>query len=104
MPQVRIVGEFEAPLGGIAPAQLYAPMARRHMELYGTTSRQLADIAVTTRYHASLQTDATTKQPMTIEDHKASRMISDPLRLLDYSRGSDRGAAVGSVHRTGPGP
>ena len=94
MPQFRTIGEFEMPLGAIAPAQLYAPMARRHMEVYGTTSRQLAEIAVTTRYHASLQSNATMKNPITIEDHQASRMISDPLRLLDCSLESDGGAAV----------
>lgn len=94
MPQFRVIGEFEMPLGAIAPAQLYAPMARRHMELYGTTSRQLAEIAVTTRYHASLQSNATMKNPITIEDHQSSRMISDPLRLLDCSLESDGGAAV----------
>ncbi len=94
MPQFRVIGEFEMPLGAIAPAQLYAPMARRHMELYGTTSRQLAEIAVTTRYHASLQTNATMKKPITIEDHQSSRMISDPLRLLDCSLESDGGAAI----------
>ena len=37
MPQFRVIGEFEMPSGAIAPAQLYAAMARRHMELYGTT-------------------------------------------------------------------
>ena len=94
MPQFKLIGEFEMPLGAIAPAQLYAPMARRHMELYGTTSRQLAEVAVTTRYHASLQTNATMKNPITIEDHQSSRMISDPLRLLDCSLESDGGAAV----------
>ncbi len=94
MPQFRLIGEFEMPLGAIAPAQLYAPMARRHMELYGTTSRQLAEVAVTTRYHASLQANATMKSLITIEDHQASRMISDPLRLLDCSLESDGGAAV----------
>jgi acetyl-CoA acetyltransferase len=94
MPQFKLIGEFEMPLGAIAPAQLYAPMARRHMELYGTTSRQLAEIAVTTRYHASLQSNATMKNPITIEDHQSSRMISDPLRLLDCSLESDGGAAV----------
>lgn len=94
MPQFRVIGEFEMPSGAIAPAQLYAPMARRHMALYGTTSRQLAEIAVTTRYHASLQSNATMKNPITIEDHQASRMISDPLRLLDCSLESDGGAAV----------
>jgi acetyl-CoA acetyltransferase len=94
MPQFRVIGEFEMPLGAIAPAQLYAPMARRHMELYGTTSRQFAEIAVTTRHHASLQSNATMRTPITIEDHQSSRMISDPLRLLDCSLESDGGAAV----------
>jgi acetyl-CoA acetyltransferase len=94
MPQFRTIGEFEMPSGAIAPAQLYAPMARRHMETFGTTSRQLAEVAVTTRYHASLQSNATMKNPITIEDHQASRMISDPLRLLDCSLESDGGAAV----------
>jgi len=36
MPQFRILGEYEMPSGNIAPPQLYAHMARRHMELYGT--------------------------------------------------------------------
>jgi acetyl-CoA acetyltransferase len=52
MPQFRVIGEFEMPLGAIAPPQLYAPMARRHMEAYGTTSLQLAEIAVNTRNNA----------------------------------------------------
>jgi acetyl-CoA acetyltransferase len=94
MPQFRVVGEFEAPIGALAPAQLYAPMARRHMELYGTTSRQLAEIAVTTRHHAALNGNATMTRPITIEDHQASRMIADPLRLLDCSLESDGGAAI----------
>ncbi|MDB5372249.1 MAG: hypothetical protein JWP04_891, partial [Belnapia sp.] len=94
MPQFRAVGEFEAPVGAIAPAQYYAPMARRHMELFGTTSRQLAEIAVTTRQHAILNGNARMTRPITIEDHQASRMIADPLRLLDCSLESDGGAAV----------
>jgi acetyl-CoA acetyltransferase len=94
MPQFRVVGEFEMPLGAIAPAQLYAPMARRHMERYGTTSRQLAEIAVTTRAHAALNGNATMTAPISIEDHQNSRMISDPLRLLDCSLESDGGAAI----------
>jgi acetyl-CoA acetyltransferase len=94
MPQFRLIGEFEMPSGAIAPAQLYAAMARRHMELYGTTSRQFAEIAVTTRRHASLNPNATMRNPITIEDHQSSRMISDPLRLLDCSLESDGGTAV----------
>ncbi|HIF11251.1 MAG TPA: thiolase family protein [Sneathiellales bacterium] len=93
-PQFKVVGEFEMPSGAIAPAQLYAPMARKHMELYGTTSRQFAEIAVTMRDHALLNDNATMTKPITIEDHQNSRMISDPLRLFDCSQESDGGAAI----------
>jgi acetyl-CoA acetyltransferase len=94
MPQFRTVGEFEAPSGALAPAQYYAPMARRHMELFGTTSRQLAEIAVTTRQHAILNGNARMTASLSIEDHHASRIIADPLRLFDCSLESDGAAAV----------
>jgi acetyl-CoA acetyltransferase len=94
MPQFRTVGEFELTQGAIAPATLYAPMARRHMETYGTTSRQLGEIAVTMRQHAILNDNATMRSPITLDDHQASRMISDPFRLLDCSLESDGGAAL----------
>ncbi|MGG5822349.1 thiolase family protein [Falsiroseomonas sp. HW251] len=93
MPQFHLVTEFELPLGAIAPAQLYAPMARRHMELFGTTSEQLGEIAVTVREHALLNDNALMKKPITLGDHQASRMIADPFRLLDCSLESDGGAA-----------
>ncbi len=93
MPQFHFVTEYELPMGAIAPAQLYAPMARRHMELYGTTSKQLGEIAVTIRQHALLNDNAIMKKPITLEDHQSSRMIADPFRLLDCSLESDGGAA-----------
>ena len=93
-PHRRVVSEFEAPAGAIAPVQMYAPMARRHMELFGTTSRQLAEIAVSTRANAALRDNALMTAPMTIEDHQRSRMIADPFRLLDCCVESDGGAAV----------
>jgi len=93
MPQFHLVTEFELPLGAVAPAQLYAPMARRHMELFGTTSEQLGEIAVATRAHALLNDNAIMKKPITLADHQASRMIADPFRLLDCSLESDGGAA-----------
>ena len=94
LPQFRTVGEFEMPMGQIAPAQLYAHMARRHMEMYGTTSEQLGEIAVTMREHALLNDNAIMKEPLTLEDHQSSRMIADPLRLNDCCLESDGGAAV----------
>jgi acetyl-CoA acetyltransferase len=94
MPQFRTIGEFEMPLGAIAPAQLYAPMARRHMELYGTTSRHFAEIAVNTRKHALLNGRGMMSKPLTVEEHQSSRIISDPLRLYDCSLESDGGCAI----------
>ncbi len=94
MPQFHFVTEFEYPIGAAAPAQLYAPMARRHMELYGTTSAQFGEIAVTFREHACLNDNALMKKPITLQDHQASRMVSDPFRLLDCCIESDGGAAI----------
>jgi acetyl-CoA acetyltransferase len=93
MPQFHLVTEFEYPLGAISPAQLYAPMARRHMELYGTTSAQFGEVAVTFREHARLNHNAIMKKPITLEDHQRSRMITDPFRLLDCSIENDGGVA-----------
>ena len=93
MPQFHYVTEFEYPMGAIAPAQLYAPMAWRHMELYGTTIEQFGEVAVAHREHALLNSNAVMKKPITLEDHRNSRMISDPFRLLDCSLESDGGAA-----------
>jgi acetyl-CoA acetyltransferase len=93
-PQFRTVLEFEMPAGAFAPVQLYAAMARRHMELYGTTSRDFAEIAVAIRGHAVNNANAVMRKPIGIDDHQASRMISDPFRLLDCSLESTGAAAV----------
>lgn len=93
-PQFALAAEFEAPIGMFAPAQLYAQGARRHMQLYGTTSRQFAEVAVVTRRHAILNGNVVMNKPLTVEEHHASRMISDPFRLFDCSLESDGGAAV----------
>jgi acetyl-CoA acetyltransferase len=68
--------------------------ARRHMSLYGTTSEQLGAVAVTMRHHASLNPNATMREPMTLADHQASRLIVDPLHLFDCCIISDGGVAI----------
>jgi acetyl-CoA acetyltransferase len=93
-PQFALAAEFEAPIGMFAPAQLYAQGARRHMELYGTTPRHFAEVAVVTRQHAILNGNVVMNKPLTVEEHHASRMISDPFRLFDCSLESDGGAAI----------
>jgi acetyl-CoA acetyltransferase len=68
--------------------------AQRHMALYGTTSEQLGWVAVTCRKHASMNPAAVMREPITLEDHHASRRIVDPLRLLDCCLISDGAVAV----------
>jgi len=94
MPQFRVVGEFEMPAGATTPVQFYAPMARLHMERYGTTERQLGEVAITMRRHALLNGNAVMKKPLGIEEYMASRMIAQPLRMFDCSLESDGAACV----------
>ena len=72
----------------------YAMAARRHMHEFGTTMDQLAEIAVSTRYNASLNPDAYYRDLITIEDVQASRLIADPLTKLHCCIRSDGGGAV----------
>ncbi len=81
----------------------YAMVARRHMYEYGTTSEQLAEISVATRMHAMRNPEAVKAmqdlefvdiRETTIDDVVGSRMIADPLHLLECCMISDGGGAV----------
>ena len=81
----------------------YAMVAHRHMHQYGTTSEQLAEISVATRYHAMRNPEAVRAmedlefldiRETTINDVVNSRMIADPLHLLECCMISDGGGAV----------
>jgi len=85
--------EFERPYGAPVPAY-YALIARAHMHEFGTTPEQLAAVAVSARKHAALNPAAQMRTPITIGDVLASRLIADPLHLLDCSLVSDGGAAI----------
>ena len=85
--------QFEIPYGPSVPS-LYALIARAHMAEYGTTAEQFAAVAVACRKHASMNPNAQMRELITIEDVVHSRMIADPLHLLDCSLISDGGSAV----------
>ena len=86
--------QFEAPWGLPTPVGGYAIAAMRHMHEFGTTSEQLAEIAVATRKWASLNPAAMHREPIGIGDVLASPMISDPLHLLDSCLVTDGAGAV----------
>jgi acetyl-CoA acetyltransferase len=85
--------EFEQPYGPTVPAY-YALIAQAHMAEFGTRPEQLAGIAVACRAHAARNPAAQMRDPITVEDVLASRLIADPLHLLDCSLVSDGGSAV----------
>lgn len=83
---------FEKPYGPSIPS-FYAMIANRHMKEFGTTEEQLASVAVTTRYHASLHPNAHMRKPLTIDEVLSSKPIADPLKMLDCCLLSDAGGA-----------
>lgn len=85
--------QFDAPFGHTLIAK-YAMAARRHMHEFGTTVEQLAEIAVSSRYNASLNPDAYYRDPITVDDVQGSRMMADPLTKLHCCIRSDGGGAV----------
>ncbi len=86
--------QFETPYHVGGPATVYSLAATRHMYEYGTTSEQLAEIAVATRKWAMLNPKAMMRDPITVEDVLSSRWIAYPLHLLDCCLVTDAGGAI----------
>lgn len=83
------------PYGLSTPAATVAMQARRYMHEYGATSRDFGLVAVADRKHAATNPNAFFYgKPITIEDHQSSRLIADPLRLLDCCQESDGAVAL----------
>jgi len=81
-----VAGLFGTPSG-------YAMAARRRMHEYGTTKEQLGHVAMTHRYHASMNPNAVYQTPITMDDYLAARWVAEPFGLLDCCPVSDGGAA-----------
>ncbi|TWF96070.1 thiolase family protein [Saccharopolyspora dendranthemae] len=87
-------GGLIASSGFTGPNSFYALAARRHMQTYGTTSKQLGQIAVAQRDWAALNPLARFREPMDIADHQESRLVAEPFRLFDCCMVSNGGIAV----------
>jgi acetyl-CoA acetyltransferase len=85
---------YEVPYGPLWPITGYAMMAQRHMHQFGTTSAQLAEVAVAARQWALLNPSARQTKPLTIDDVLASPMVSDPLHRLDCCLVTNGGGAL----------
>lgn len=76
------------------PLTSYALATARHMHQFGTTKDQLGAVALAARAWAQLNPEATKRDPLTMEGYRASRMVGDPLSVLDCCLVTDGAAAI----------
>jgi acetyl-CoA acetyltransferase len=84
--RTRMAGaEWLSPYGLMGPPGAFGLLSHRYEHLHGLDYEALGKLAVTQRGHAILNDNACEKlrKPITVEDYLESRMISDPIRLLD---------------------
>ena len=86
-------GEYEAALGKTLPAK-YALRARKHMDAYGLTPEQMAQVSVKAHKFGALNPYAHYQDEMTLDEVMSSRMIAEPLTLLQCCPTTDGAAAV----------
>ncbi len=85
---------YEEPYGLLHPASSVALIAQRHMHEFGTTSEQLAQVAVAAREWALLTSDSPFPAPLSVDDVLSSRMLSSPLHVRDCCLVTDGGGAI----------
>ncbi|HDQ16042.1 MAG TPA: thiolase domain-containing protein [Bacteroidetes bacterium] len=85
--------EWESFFGVTFPG-LYALMARRHMYEYGTTKKQLAEIAVKNHANGALNPNAQYQKPIKLETALNATIVADPLGLFDCSPVTDGAASI----------
>lgn len=79
-------------IGGAIP--LYAMSAQRYMHTHGVEPDDVARVSVVLRGHASRNPKAELRDPVTVEDVLASRMVSPPIHLFEAAPWSDGACAV----------
>ncbi|MBW2424637.1 MAG: thiolase family protein [Deltaproteobacteria bacterium] len=79
---------------GMGYATYGALSMQRYLHESGATREQIAQIAVVSRRHAMGNPDAVYREPMSVDDYLAARMISDPLCIFDCDVPVDGSIAV----------
>ena len=87
-------GQFEAPYGTFGPPTTFTIPALRYMKEYGLTHEQLAYVAVAQRRWAAKNPRAAFRDPVTVEDVLASRLVAYPFHLLECCLVTDGGGAL----------
>ena len=88
--------DWTDPYGLMGPPGAFGLLSRAYEAKYGLDYRMLGKLAVTQRNHAIMNENACEKLrvPITIDDYLNSRMIADPIRLLDCVMRADGAAGL----------
>jgi benzoylsuccinyl-CoA thiolase BbsB subunit len=86
-------GDLEGQLGLTMPGA-FAILARRQMEQYGSTVEDFAMVSVKNHHHGCLNPYAQYRKEFTVADILNSRMICEPITLLQCCPNTDGGAAA----------
>lgn len=89
-----LAAQFETPYGPMGPTTLFGMGVLRFMKDYGLTHEQLASVAVAQREWAGMNPRAMYRDPMSVEDVLASRMICYPFHLFECCLVTDGGGAL----------
>ncbi len=87
-------GAFFIPFGAMSAGNWLAMYARRHMHEFGTKREHLGMIAMNGRRNAGLNPKAVYREPMTMEDYLAARLVSEPFGLFDCDAPVDGSTVV----------
>lgn len=92
---IRLTGDVDfQSIFGAVPISWYAMVARRYMHEHGVTRAQIAEVAVKNRRQAVLNPLAQFREPITLEQVLAQRMIVEPLGLLEVPGRADGAVAL----------
>jgi acetyl-CoA C-acetyltransferase len=89
-----MLGSYVAPYGVLTAVPCYALSAQRYMHEHDVSAEEVAELPVRLRQHAALNPIAELREPLTVEDVLASRMVSPPVHKLEAPPWSDGGACV----------
>lgn len=88
------IGQFEQPYGTVSPPTMFPIGILRYMKEFGLTHEQLASVPVAQRQWAARVPRAMFREPISVADVLASRMIAYPLHLLQCCLVTDGGGAL----------
>jgi acetyl-CoA acetyltransferase/uncharacterized OB-fold protein len=95
-PAARATGmtEFLAPFGAMSAANWIAVQASHYFHRYGGDRTMLGWIAVNARANAARNPEAVYREPFTIDDYLAARLVTTPFGLYDCDVPVDGAVAV----------